>query len=96
MFLVLLGALVGPRLAIFLWWAFDTSRWSAAFDSFLWPLVGVLIAPWTTLAYALVAPQGGVSGGDWVFLTIAILLDLASHAGSGGYRMRSRSRHAHR
>ena len=96
MFLILLGTLLGPRLAIFLWWAFDTSRWSAAFDSFLWPLAGFVFAPWTTLSYALVAPQGGVTGGDWAFLAIAILFDLASHAGSGRYRMRSQSRHAHR
>ena len=95
MFLVLLGTLVGPRLAIFLWWAFDTSRWSAAFDSFWWPLVGILIAPWTTLAYALVAANG-VAGWDWVWLTSALLIDLASHAGSGSYQMRSRARHAQR
>lgn len=91
MFLVLLGALIGPRLAIIVWWAFDTSRWSAAFNSFLWPLVGILIAPWTTLAYALVAPNG-VAAWDWVWLTLALLVDLGSHAGSGGYQRRSRAR----
>ncbi len=90
MFLALLGVLVGPRLAIVLWWAFDTGRWSAAFDSFWWPLVGILFLPWTTLAYALVAPYGGVAGADWVWLVLAVLIDLASHAGSGRYGTRSR------
>ncbi len=93
MFLALLGVLVGPRLAILLWWAFDTSRRSAAFDSFWWPLAGILLLPWTTLAYALVAPYGGVAGADWVWLVLAVLIDLASHAGSGGYRSRARQMH---
>ncbi len=96
LFLILLWVLIGPRATILIWWAIDMSRWEAAFGSFLWPIAGFLFLPWTTLAYALVAAHGGVAGADWLLLAIALFLDLASHVGSGGYRMRSQRRRVYR
>jgi len=80
-FVLILGFL-GPRLA-FLWaWIF-TPRVTEAFDgSFWWPLVGVLILPWTALAYvAAWAPTGGVSGLGWAVVAFGFVLDIASYAG---------------
>ncbi len=80
--------LIGPRAAIFVWWLVDPVRWAVAFDSFLWPLVGFLLLPWTTLMYLIVVP-GGVTGLDWLWIAIAFVLDLATWGG-GGYGNRDR------
>jgi hypothetical protein len=77
---VLLLAGLGPRVAIVAMWLFG-SRVDAAFGSALWPLLGLLIAPWTTLMYLLVwSPSGGVSGGEWILVGIGVALDVATYA----------------
>jgi hypothetical protein len=63
-------------------------RWQAAFDSFIWPLLGFIFVPWTTLMYVLIAP-GGVVGFDWIWLVLAVLADIGMYAG-GGYGNRDR------
>lgn len=72
---------LGPRAGILLWWLADQARWEAAFDTFLWPFLGFLFLPWTTLMYVGVAP-GGVEGLDWIWLGISFLLDIAMYSGS--------------
>ena len=80
--------LAGPRAALFIWWLMDPLRWSVAFDSFLFPLVGFLFLPLTTLMYLIVVP-GGVNGLDWVWIAIAFVLDLGTWGG-GTYGNRDR------
>ena len=80
--------ILGPRIGILFWWLADQARWNLAFDTFLWPLLGFLFVPWTTLMYVLVFP-GGVDGFDWVWLGLAFLADIFSYAG-GGYTNRDR------
>jgi hypothetical protein len=76
----LLFAALGPRFAIIAMWLFG-SRVDFAFGSSLWPLLGLLVAPWTTLMYLLAwSPAGGVSGGDWIFVGLGVALDLATYA----------------
>jgi hypothetical protein len=73
----------GPRLALFFWWVFDTSLFRGAFNAVFWPIVGILFAPWTTLIYLIVwSPNSGVSGWDWLWLAIGVLLDLSMYTGS--------------
>ena len=79
---------LGPRSAILIWWLVDTARWEAAFSSFLWPLLGFIFVPWTTLMYVLVE-RGGVTGFDWVWMGLAVLTDISMYAG-GGYGNRDR------
>ena len=79
---------LGPRAGILVWWLVDQTRWQAIFPSFLWPLLGFLFLPWTTLMYVIVAP-GGVVGFDWVWLGLALLADLGTYGG-GGYGNRNR------
>jgi hypothetical protein len=55
---------LGPRVGIVIWALLEPARWQAAFDSFVWPLLGFIFVPWMTLSYALVA-VGGIEGGDW-------------------------------
>jgi len=80
--------LFGPRLAILVWWLVNQARWQLAFDSFIWPLLGFIFAPWTTIMYVLVFP-GGVNGFDWIWLGLGVLADLGSYVG-GGYGNRDR------
>jgi hypothetical protein len=56
----------------------------------VWPLLGFLFFPWTTLMYVAVAPAG-VSGFDWLWIVIAVLVDIASYTG-GAYGNRDRIR----
>jgi hypothetical protein len=79
---------IGPRGAILFWWLIQPVRWSQTFDGFLLPLLGFLIAPWTTLMYVLVYPAG-INGFDYVWLAIGIAFDVFSWFG-GGYTNRSR------
>jgi hypothetical protein len=83
---------MGPRAAILIWWVVQPARWSLAFDTFLWPLAGFLVAPWTTLMYVLVAP-GGVAGFDWVWLALGVAMDLFAWFG-GAYSNRGRVQQA--
>ncbi len=85
--LVLL-ALVGPRVVLVLLWLF-TSYLSRAFDTFLWPLLGFLVLPWTTIAYAVAQNElGGLSGLGLVVLALGLLVDLGV-VGGGARRRRS-------
>lgn len=79
---------LGPRAASLIWWLVNPVRWQATFSSFIWPLLGFLFVPWTTLMYVLVAP-GGVVGFDWLWLGLAVLADIGMYAG-GGYGNRDR------
>ncbi|HLA17177.1 MAG TPA: hypothetical protein VJZ72_09790 [Candidatus Limnocylindrales bacterium] len=79
---------LGPRAAVLVWALIEPVRWSAAFDSFVWPLLGLVFVPWTTLAYVIVAP-GGVEEFDWVFIIVGLVADVAEWGG-GGYGNRQR------
>ena len=83
--LVLLGA---SRLAGVLWWMFDPNRWALTFASFpgmywIWPALGILFLPWTTLMYVIVYP-GGISIINLIFLALALVVDIGSYG--SGYR----------
>ena len=79
--------LFGPRLAILIWWLVQPARWygtaASAFDSWFWPILGLIFLPWTTIMYVLVFP-GGIVGFDWLWLGLGLLADIASY--SGGVR----------
>jgi hypothetical protein len=68
------------------YWIFRPERWDRAFDgSWLWPLLGVLFLPVTTIVWVLVSP-GGVASFDFLWLGIAVFLDLGSTARSAAKR----------
>ena len=78
--LVALLALFSPRLALFALWIFGDLL-GRAFDSWVIPLLGFFLLPWTTLAYAVMWHYGdGVEGFDWFLVILAFLVDLASYA----------------
>jgi hypothetical protein len=86
--LVLIG-LFSPRLAIFLL-AIFTNDLSRAFDSWLVPLLGFFLLPWTTLVYTLLwTTSRHVNGVEWVLVAVAFLLDVGVVGGGRG-RLRRR------
>ena len=47
---------LGPRIAAPLWWLVQPARWNAAFSNILWPILGIIFVPWTTIMYVIVVP----------------------------------------
>ena len=79
--LALTAGLIGPRIALLVWWIFG-DRVDMAFDSWIWPLLGLLFLPWTTLAYLLVwSPVVGVNGGEWIVVAIGFAGDVLTYSG---------------
>jgi len=79
--LVVLFALISPRLALFVLFLF-TDLLSRAFDSWFVPFLGFFLLPWTTLAYAAMwASSNTVTGFEWFIVVLAFLIDLSAYAG---------------
>ena len=79
--LLALLALISPRLVIFLLWIFSNVL-SRAFGSWIIPLLGFFLLPWTTLAYTAFwdwGPGHHVVGFEWFFVILAFVIDLGSH-----------------
>jgi hypothetical protein len=82
--LVVLLAVLSPRLALVAVWLF--SDWLGdAFTSWVVPLLGFFLLPWTTLAYAgmWVAGSNEVYGFEWFIVGLAFVVDLGSWVGGG-------------
>jgi hypothetical protein len=80
-----------PRIALLLMWIFTTYV-DRAFTSFIWPLLGLIFLPFTTIFYCLSwnPVTHGVHGAAWIWVIIGLLLDLGSYA-SGGRGRQQRS-----
>ena len=82
-------ALVAPRLAIAAVVVFSDYI-GRAYDTFIWPFIGFLVMPLTTLAYAwAINTRGEVDGLQLVVVAIAAMMDLGLF---GGGAKASRSR----
>jgi hypothetical protein len=79
-------ALAAPRFAIILVVIFSDYI-GRAFQSTLWPLLGFLFMPLTTLSYAwAMNSRGSVAGVHLVIVVVAVLLDLGLVGGSAARR----------
>ncbi len=79
-------ALAVPRVLMFL--AFLLTNWfGRAFQTRLWPFLGFLFMPYTTIAYlsAMLNNHHTLSGGWLALFMIAIIVD-AGHWGGGGLK----------
>jgi hypothetical protein len=86
--LIGMATILGPRVIDAVFWIFAQDRWSQAFGgNMIWAVVGILLVPWTTLAFVIAAPVGN----DLltiVAVVIGVLADVATYAGTG-YKGRS-------
>jgi hypothetical protein len=90
--LALTAGVLGPRIALIAWWIFG-DKVDAAFSTWIWPLLGLLFLPWTTLMYVIAwGPLQGVSGAGWVLVALGVGLDIATY---GARSAKSRYRGAY-
>ena len=82
---------LGPRIGGIFWWLFQPARWDLAFGSIIWPILGLIFLPWTTIMYVAVAGgPGGIEGIlEWGLLIFAAIMDIGAYTG-GGYGNRNR------
>ena len=73
--------------AVVLMWIF-TPWVDRAFGPIIWPILGIIFLPWTTLMYVLLWNTNGrgVDGWEWIFVALAVLVDLTSHGDSARRR----------
>jgi hypothetical protein len=77
--LIVLG-LLGPRIGLAAWWIFG-DKVDIAFDTWVWPFLGLIFLPWTTIMYvAAWSPIGGVSGAEWLLVALGFVLDIVSYS----------------
>ena len=84
-------ALAVPRVLMFI--AFLLTNWfGRAFETRLWPLMGFVFMPYTTLAYvaAMLNNNQALDGGWLALFMLAIVVDV-THWGSGGQTYRKKS-----
>lgn len=74
-------ALIGPRFVLVVWWIFG-DRVDLAFGSWIWPLLGLVFLPWTTLAYVMAwQPVVGVDGTwDVLLIGLGVVIDIATYS----------------
>lgn len=82
-------ALLAPRFAIVLVVLFSDYI-GRAYDAVIWPFLGFLFMPLTTLAYAwAINSRGSVEGFQLVVVVVAVLMDLGLIGGSAASRRRA-------
>jgi hypothetical protein len=87
-----IGAAAFPRLALLFVWLFSNPNLvtRAFHNTFIWPLLGIIFLPFTTLIYVLVYnPVVGVTGWGWLWVILGFLIDLGSYS-SSAYTNRNR------
>jgi uncharacterized membrane protein len=75
--LMVLIAAASPRLGFFIFWVLRPERVDAAFDTFIFPLIGIIFFPMATLIYAALWTVGGLNGWEWFWVVVAGIFDLA-------------------
>lgn len=87
--LLALVAYFFPRLVLVLLFIFSRYLHNA-YDTVLWPVLGFIFMPLTTLAYALAINANGSVSGFYAFIVVvAAILDLGTH-GVGPFAKRAR------
>lgn len=68
---------LAPRVVLILAWIFG-ARWDVVWrGNWFWPLVGIILAPYTTIMYMLAwSPGVGIVGWDWMWIFLGLLLDI--------------------
>ena len=88
--LVLLAAFA-PRLIVVFAWIARPNYFDAVFDTWIFPLLGVIFLPFTTMMWLLLgAPPEEIQGADWLWIVLAVMLDLGHYASSYAERGRVR------
>ena len=77
------------RITLLMVWLARPAAVNAAFSTFIFPCLGFLFLPITTLMYVFLWSATGLQGLDWLWLALAAFLDIAT-IGTAGYSNRDR------
>jgi hypothetical protein len=87
-------AVLSPRLALILVWWFGGGYIGRAYEHWLWPLLGFVFFPLTTLAFAFafhsLGEPGEVPPFGWLLVALAVAADLGLIGGGGRTAWRRR------
>ena len=80
-----------PRLGTLFIWIARPQMFSSAFGgSWLWPILGIIFLPFTTLMFVILTwGAGALYGWDWFWIVMAVVIDLM-HWSSSAYQNRNR------
>ena len=85
--LLVLFSAFAPRLVVLFAWIARPNYFDAVFDTWIFPLLGLLFLPFTTLMYLLLGgPPEGVHGLDWLWIALAVIIDLGNYGNTWGQR----------
>ena len=70
-----------PRLAFLFVWLF-TPLVNRAFTGWLWPLLGVVFLPFTSLFYVFMWSPAGLAWWGWAIVAIGFIIDIGGYGGS--------------
>ncbi|HET8643046.1 MAG TPA: hypothetical protein VFM37_14015 [Pseudonocardiaceae bacterium] len=66
-----------PRFALFIVWLARPNLVDAAFDTWIFPLLGIIFLPFATLIYVILYTPGvGLVGWEWFWVAVAAFFDL--------------------
>ena len=73
------------RIMLLMVWIARPAMMNATFSTFIIPCLGFMILPFTTLMYVFLMQGVGssIQGLDWLWLFLAVLMDIASIGASG-------------
>jgi hypothetical protein len=73
----------GPRAGLLIWWLVNPGRFSMVYNNLLLPIIGTIFLPVTTLTYTVIYQPlfGSLSGLDWLWLFIALMVDFSLYGG---------------
>jgi len=79
------------RIMLLMYWIARPVQMNAAFNTFILPCLGFLFLPITTMVYVWLLQGVGnsIQGLDWLWLILAVVMDLAT-IGGAGYANRNR------
>ncbi len=73
-----------PRIADIILWIARPNLFMAPFGgNYFWPILGIIFLPLTTLFYVFLwSPGIGLAGWDWLWIGLAVLMDVSNLAGN--------------
>mgnify|MGYP003389107525 CR=1 FL=1 len=76
-----------PRLGTLFIWLARPAMFNLAFGgSWLWPILGIIFLPFTTLMYVILwSPGIGLTGWDWMWLIMAVVIDVMHYTSTAYY-----------
>jgi hypothetical protein len=85
--LLALTSAFAPRLVFLIIWIARPEAVDAVFDTFIFPLLGLIFLPFTTLIWLFLdSPPFGVTGFDWFWIGLAVILDISHYGNTYGQR----------